>query len=230
MAKIKISKNGPYLVSGSVPLQKEMMVAGESGNPEQWKKGGEYPVPESYALCRCGRSKNPPFCDGSHLAVKFDGTETASHEPYLSQVTDEVMGPEIRLTDVPQMCSLGRYCHEGSGTWQDVEDSSDDEVKARAIHSAGNCPAGRLVVWDQETGKAIEPQFAKSISVTEDLPAQVSGPLWVKGGIEIEDSNGKSYEKRNRVTLCRCGESQNKPLCDGSHLRCRFNDGDKNLK
>ncbi len=227
--KIQVTKDGPYLVSGAVPLAKEMMIAGSSGNPEEWQAGPKYPAAESYALCRCGHSKNPPFCDGSHLATKFDGTETASREAYLTQVEDEVDGPEIKLTDATAMCSLGRYCHEGQGTWQDVEDSGDPEIKERAIRSACNCPSGRLVVWDKATGKAIEPKFSPAISVTEDLPAQMSGPLWVKGQIEVEGADGKSYEPRNRVTLCRCGQSGNKPLCDGSHLRCGFNDGDENL-
>ena len=45
----------------------------------------------------------------------------------------------------------------------------------------------------------------------------VSGPLFVRGGIKVLDSRGEPYEIRNRVTLCRCGRSSNKPLCDGSH-------------
>ena len=46
----------------------------------------------------------------------------------------------------------------------------------------------------------------------------------------IESADGKKYEIRNRVTLCRCGKSNNKPFCDGNHLQSRFNDGDKSLK
>jgi CDGSH-type Zn-finger protein len=38
----------------------------------------------------------------------------------------------------------------------------------------------------------------------------------------IENAKGHEYAVRNRVTLCRCGASDNKPLCDGSHLKCRF--------
>jgi len=67
-------------------------------------------------------------------------------------------------------------------------------------------------------GIYIEKKYNPSISITEDKPAGVSGPLWVKGNVEIESSNGKAYEKRNRVTLCRCGKSKNKPFCDGSHI------------
>ncbi|UCF09264.1 MAG: CDGSH iron-sulfur domain-containing protein, partial [Thermoplasmata archaeon] len=44
------------------------------------------------------------------------------------------------------------------------------------------------------------------------------GPIWVRGRIPIESADGHIYEIRNRVTLCRCGWSSNKPFCDSSHL------------
>jgi CDGSH-type Zn-finger protein len=53
--------------------------------------------------------------------------------------------------------------------------------------------------------------------VIEDPQMGVSGPIWVRGGIPVEAVNGKAYEIRNRVTLCRCGKSSNKPFCDSSH-------------
>ena len=48
--------------------------------------------------------------------------------------------------------------------------------------------------------------------------------MWVKGGLRIESSDGTNYEIRNRVTLCRCGKSKNKPFCDSSHVFSSFND------
>ena len=85
--------------------------------------------------------------------------------------------------------------------------------------------AGRLVVWDKETQKVFEPPFEPSISIIEDPGIRVSGPIWVKGGIRIESADGKSYTVRNRVTLCRCGQSSNKPFCDGTHASMGFSDG-----
>jgi CDGSH-type Zn-finger protein len=41
--------------------------------------------------------------------------------------------------------------------------------------------------------------------------------------VTIVDAEGASYEVRNRVTLCRCGHSKNKPFCDGSHIEAEFN-------
>jgi hypothetical protein len=73
------------------------------------------------------------------------------------------------------------------------------------------------VVWDRETNKPIEPEFAPSIGLIEDTAKQVRGPIWARGGITVVSADGEPYEVRNRVTLCRCGRSNNKPFCDGSH-------------
>jgi CDGSH-type Zn-finger protein len=48
--------------------------------------------------------------------------------------------------------------------------------------------------------------------------------LWVRGGIPVISADGFAYEVRNRVTLCRCGASANKPFCDGSHYKISFRD------
>ena len=42
------------------------------------------------------------------------------------------------------------------------------------------------------------------------------------GGIPVVRSDGQPFETRNRVTLCRCGHSQAKPLCDGTHREIDF--------
>ena len=78
---------------------------------------------------------------------------------------------------------------------------------------------------DKDTEKVFEPPFKPSIGIIEDPGIKVSGPIWVKGGIRIEGADGKSYEVRNRVTLCRCGQSSNKPFCDGTHASMHFCDG-----
>ena len=74
--KIKILKDGPYMVTGKVPLCEKVIVP--KGKTYEYEEGGTFPVKEQYALCRCGKSKNPPFCDGAHVKEGFDGTETAS--------------------------------------------------------------------------------------------------------------------------------------------------------
>jgi len=214
--RIKVVKNGPYIVTGTVPLEKEIAIPGTI-YPVRWESGGKFPEKEQYALCRCGKSKNLPFCDGTHGKIAFDGTETASNAPFTAR-SEKFSGPGIDLADVPELCSGARFCDVGGGTWELTKKSDDPAVKAKVIQQAADCPSGRLVAIDKETGIPIEPHFSPSISQTEDPAANVSGPLWVKGGIPIESSDGSTYEIRNRVTLCRCGKSKNKPFRDALHL------------
>ncbi len=226
--KIKVTKNGPYIVSGGLPIAKEIIVADVKGTPIRWDKGESYPAQETYALCRCGKSKNMPFCDGTHAVIKFDGTETADRKNYLD-CAEKTEGPDLILTDAEKLCATARFCHRASGTWQLIEKSDNPKLKEIAIQEACDCPGGRLVAWDKSSKKPIEPAFEPSISLIEDPAANASGPIWVKGGVQIESADGFLYEIRNRVTLCRCGKSKNKPFCDGRHITSKFNDGDELL-
>ena len=80
-----------------------------------------------------------------------------------------------------------------------------------------------------EDGAAVTGSFDGDDADTEpDYPTQIGviddGPLWVCGGVSITTSDGTELETRSRVTLCRCGASANKPLCDGSHKEAGFAD------
>jgi CDGSH-type Zn-finger protein len=226
--KITISKDGPYIVSGGVPLQKENAEVCGGRAPEVWVAGEVYPAKEHYSLCRCGASATKPYCDGTHTTAKFDGTETADRTPFLD-IAEKIEGPGLDLLDVLPLCSGARFCEPGGSIWNLVPKSADPAAKSLAIREACDCPSGRLVACDKESGLPIEPNFPPSISVTEDIQVGLSGPLWVKGGIPVESSDGTVYETRNRVTLCRCGSSLKKPFCDGNHLLTGFNDGDESL-
>jgi len=228
--KVIVTKDGPYLVCGNLPLSKEIIVPDKNGDSSIWGKGDKYPDKETYALCRCGNSGSKPYCDGSHAKTGFDGTETASRKKY-SEQAEKIEGPTLILTDVPDLCSRARFCHNKAGNvWGHTENSGNPESKETAIKMACKCAAGRLIAFDKETEKTTEPKLEPSVSLVEDPGKKVSGPVWVKGGVPIESANGKQYEVRNRVTLCRCGQSSNKPFCDGCHIDAGFNDGDDSLK
>jgi CDGSH-type Zn-finger protein len=214
--KIKVCEDGPYVVTGGIPISDQILVPDDEGLSVTWHKGKDYPIKEEYELCRCGHSKNKPFCDGTHNEILFDGTETAKRTPFLSQAEPATVGPELELTDVPVLCALARFCDRAGGAWNNTRQSDDPEARKIAIQEAGDCPAGRLVLHDKN-GKAIEPEFEPSIGLVIDLVTNVTGPLWVRAGIPIESADGHIYEIRNRVTLCRCGKSANKPFCDGKH-------------
>lgn len=223
---IKILKNGPYEVKG-LPLDKAIVVSGRDGIPEKWKKGPALKHDKVYHLCRCGRSGGKPFCDGTHASVKFNGKETAPRRAYLD-MAEATIGPGLMLTDAEGLCAVGLFCHRAGDAWTLTERSADPKARRAAIQEACDCPSGRLTAWDTRTGKPIEPALKPGISLVEDPRRKASGPLWVKGGVKIRSSKGGSYETRNRVTLCRCGRSANKPFCDGSHMP--FKDGDRSVE
>jgi CDGSH-type Zn-finger protein len=80
------------------------------------------------------------------------------------------------------------------------------------------------MIWGNHSDKPFELRYEPSLGLIEDDALHTSGGLWVRGGIRIERENGTAYEVRNRVVLCRCGESANKPYCDGSHAALHWRD------
>jgi CDGSH-type Zn-finger protein len=219
VGRIKVTKSGPYIVTGSVPLLEYEIVVDEEGCSVEWRDIKKYPLQVEYALCRCGNSGNKPFCDKSHL-WGFDYNETASKQPYLEQA-ERIEGPDLSLTDAEDLCSFARFCDRAGGIWDLTLQSNEPGARQIAIKEAGNCPSGRLVVWDKGGG-VIEPPFQPSIVLVNDPQEGVRGPIWVRGGIPVEAADGEVYEIRNRVTLCRCGMSINKPFCDSSHIQLKL--------
>lgn len=229
MAKIEITENGPYIVEGKIKLNREVMSADEKGIPYEWNETEVFDEEETYYLCRCGHSKNKPFCDDSHLTAGFDGTETSKRKSF-KQMARTFTGPDLVMKNVRNYCASARFCARSIGIRLLTMSSDDPELKAIAIQEAADCPSGSIVVYDKETLKPIEPNFDPCITVAEDPGRRVSGPLVCKGDVELISSDGHVYEKRNRMALCRCGQSNNKPFCDGSHIRAGFKDGDESIQ
>ena len=219
--RVVICKDGPYAVTGNIPLARQTIGTDVEGGSETWIAGEEFPPQQKYFLCRCGHSQNKPFCDSTHKKIGFDGTETASRKPFLEQanVTD---GPDMQLLDAEKLCAFARYCDTHGQVWNQVAQTDDHAIRTTFIRQVGDCPSGRLVALDKRTGRVLEPELPISIGLVEDPEQQCSGPLWLRGGILVISADGFAYEIRNRVTLCRCGESKNKPFCDGTHAAIKF--------
>jgi CDGSH-type Zn-finger protein len=213
---IRVTKNGPYLVQGNLHLSEQIIIADAEKTALKWQEGKRYPAKEVYALCRCGQSQNKPFCDGTHAKVNFNGSETATYEPCL-QRAKEIDGPELKLLDVEDLCASARFCHRAGGIWMLIPKSDDPEAKKIAMEETCDCPSGRLILYDKEQRQIKELKSSQSIGVVEDPQIGGGGPIRVLGGVPVESAEGKTYEVRNRMTLCRCGKSQNKPFCDSSH-------------
>ena len=220
--KIVVTKNGPYLVSGGVPLGVEAIATDAAGDSLGYDAPRSLEAGEKYALCRCGESKTKPFCDGTHAKIGFDGTETASKAPF-EELATEITGPTLVLSDAESLCAFARFCDVAGSVWTLTERSDDPAAAKQAIDEAEKCPSGRLVIRDATT--VYEPVFAPSIELIEDTAKKCSGPVWLRGGIPVFADDGTPYPVRNRQTLCRCGASKNKPFCDGAHADIGFQDG-----
>jgi CDGSH-type Zn-finger protein len=218
---VKVSENGPYLVTGDAPLVEQTIATDADEGSEAWVEGQVFAHDKSYALCRCGASGTKPFCDGTHLKIGFDGQETASRESYLDQA--ELMdGPVLQLSDAQGLCAFARFCDPNGQVWSQVARTDDATTRDMFVRQVNNCPSGRLTAWDKATGQPVEQALPLSIGLVEDPQQQCSGPIWLRGGISVVSADGFAYEVRNRATLCRCGQSSNKPFCDGTHASIKF--------
>ena len=174
-------------------------------------------------LCRCGHSGNKPFCDETHADIGFDGAETADNTPYMDQA-ETFDGPTMVLTDAESFCAFARFCDPDGQVWDLIRETDKQDARDKVRHRLGHCPSGRLIAWEKAENAPLEPQFQPSLGLVKDPQMEVSGPIWVRGGIAVEGADGTRYEVRNRVTLCRCGGSGNKPFCDGTHASIKFKD------
>ena len=165
--KIKVTKNGPYLVLGGIPLRVATIECDNHGTPSKWVIGEKLNTSGSYALCRCGESNNKPFCDGTHIKVNFDGTETSDNEPFV-KMAKEIDSPELKLKDAEILCASARFCHRGGDIWNIINRSDYPVAKKNVIENSCDCPSGRLVITDKKTGETIEPVLEKSVCAIED--------------------------------------------------------------
>ena len=103
------------------------------------------------------------------------------------------MGPDLDLLEDGR-CAFAMFCHREDGdVWELTENTHNPKYKAEAIKAASDCPTGRLVAIDK-TGKIIEPEYETAIEILQDPGKGVSGPIFVKGNIPIESSDGDTYE------------------------------------
>jgi CDGSH-type Zn-finger protein len=216
---IRIEAGGPYRVSGGVPLARAAPVRDEHGDVVAWAPLEPLATGRRFALCRCGRSATKPFCDDSHERAPWDGRERADRGLRAERAVTMV-GDGVVLTDDRSICSHSAFCTDRLTTvWRMIEDTTDPAVRDRVRRMVALCPSGALERADAEGSRPVEPSFAPGVVAVRD------GPLWVRGRVTVCAADGSTYEVRNRLTLCRCGHSANKPFCDGSHKEARFRDG-----
>jgi CDGSH-type Zn-finger protein len=218
--KIVVRRNGPYLLYGHIPIVRRIQVVSEYGEPLTWKTIDVYPTREVYALCRCGQSCKKPFCDGSHTKVQFDGTETADTRPTAERQRAYPGTTGIVIKMDQALCTNAGFCGMRHARIEELAAQTHNTmIRSLVIAMIDRCPAGALTYSFAPGEPDIEPELPCQVAVTTEVTAQgvIEGPLWVTGGIPIERADKQPLEIRNRVTLCSCGLSKMKPLCDGSH-------------
>jgi CDGSH-type Zn-finger protein len=218
--KIKVRRDGSLSVQGDIPLVHKTQVVSEYGEPLTWKKDGELKEKGPYSLCRCGKSKIMPFCDSSHDEIDFDGTETADTHPTADRQEIIEGGTGIVVKKDNYLCMESGFCgNRLTNIDAMVSETAEPRVRAEIMAMIDRCPAGVYVYSTKKDEPDIEAdlpmQIAATTEITEDGP--IMGPFWVTGNIPIERADGQPFETRNRVTLCSCGLSTKKPLCDGTH-------------
>lgn len=217
-AYIEITPNGPYVLHGDVPLTEMAPVHTFNGEPIAWHVIAALEAPSApVELCRCGESSNKPFCDGTHEHNRFNGAETDDRRPYAERAQVELTA-DHSLADDGALCVSAGFCGtRTTSAWQLLGEASNPEQFARMRDMVWQCPSGRLVLRAAD-GRDIEPPLEPGIAVVP------GGPLWVRGGVRLVRGDGSEVETRNRMTLCRCGESRNKPFCDRSHEAIHFDE------
>lgn len=201
---ISCAHNGPFIVKGL-----KNFIDGE---------GNRLDTKPAIGLCRCGASKNRPYCDGSHKDIGF--TDEISPERTSDQVT-EYRGQHITIHNNVLLCSEAQYCHkelgsvfnENNNPWIDA----DGEPVERIKEQVDKCPSGAL-------SYSIDGEPMPAISSEPTIVVERNGPYRVSGGITLSDTEWCAGAPRDHYTLCRCGASRNKPFCDGSHVRISFRD------
>ncbi|WP_299222077.1 CDGSH iron-sulfur domain-containing protein, partial [uncultured Alistipes sp.] len=203
----------------------QIIATDRDGECTGFREGADFPTrSEPTALCRCGRSANKPYCDGSHLHAEWDPRLTAPVER-LDDGAERIEGGTLTLHDNAAYCVFARFCHPQGDAWTLTEQSDVPEARRQAIREASLCPGGRLTAYDRATQRPFEFHYEPSLGLIEDPALSASGGLWLRGGIPIRTEEGLHYETRNRTVLCRCGRSANKPYCDGTHVAVKWDDG-----
>ena len=203
-SRITSSPNGPYIVNHLEKLHNS--------------KGEQLQTKNVIALCRCGRSANKPFCDGTHAQIGFsDGKPEGRAEDN----RDNYVGAEITIHDNRGICSHAGLCTEGlpkvflygKEPWIDPNGATSEQIVA----TIKKCPSGALS-YSIEGVEHRDQDREPAITVAKNGPYVVTGGPELAGVIRGEGASEEHY------TLCRCGGSKNKPFCDGAHWHINFQD------
>jgi len=202
--------NGPYYLDNDTSPPIDVNILNSKGESVSSASG--------VALCRCGASRNKPFCDGSHSKIGFTDEKLADATP---DRRDSYSGKMITIHDNRGICAHAGYCTTHLSSvfkykevpWIDPDAATVNEI----IDAIAKCPSGALSYTVENTANQ-NPACEPVITITKD------GPYAITGNIELLDQLMGEGCSQECYTLCRCGASKNKPFCDGSHWAIEFKD------
>ena len=196
--RVQLKKNGPYIVEGKFSL-------GESG-PH---------IEQRAALCRCGESDNKPLCDGTHKRVGFQSEDSGTEAK-----RQRYDGEDVSVSFSPSVCIHSAHCVQGAPTVFNVEQEPwvqpDAGTTDQIAKTVAKCPTGALR-YSRRDGKEEQPDDVASVQPIPD------GPYFLRGEMTIASADGHEVGEGLRIALCRCGQSKNRPFCDGTHNKASFN-------
>ncbi|NNE26440.1 MAG: hypothetical protein HKN09_06320 [Saprospiraceae bacterium] len=133
----------------------------------------------------------------------------------------EYSNGEITVTWEPNKCIHSGNCVRGLSSvfkpnekpWIKVENASSEEM----MKVIDNCPSGALGYYKNA-------ETSGSPKAQDNVPVQIidGGPIMIQSTCKIIHKDGSEELRENKVALCRCGASTNKPYCDGSHRQIEF--------
>jgi CDGSH-type Zn-finger protein/ferredoxin len=173
-------------------------------------------TPRVCSLCRCGASSAKPYCDGTHSRIGFVGERDDSAKTEL----EYYRGRDLTIVYDRYLCMGAGHCGELEAVFgtHDAPRYEPDAAPVDAIVATiKKCPSGALSYLIQD-----EPRT--HYYGTPRLVVEQDGPLHCRGAITLIDDQDSDQllPKGDHFTLCRCGGSKKKPLCDGSHVRLGF--------
>jgi len=220
--KILPLPNGPYYLINDMEPKVIENLKNFKGEPLSTTVG--------IALCRCGKSNRKPFCDGTHSIIGFSSQNVNLNENDTNKLTiknkrRDYVGKEITIHDNRKICSHAKECVNnlpsvfklGSKPWIDSDGSKIQDI----INTVRKCPSGALS-YSIDGIEYRDPKEQRDPILT----VLKNGPYYITGGIDLIGENIEFGEgaSKEHYTLCRCGASENKPFCDGTHRTINFKD------
>ena len=194
---IKSLKDGPFIVSN---LKNIFEQDGKRLNSEG-----------AVSLCRCGETRNKPFCDNSHSGAGFRSGKLPGRK---KDRAVSYPGEGVTVVDNRGVCSHDGSCFRSlpevfrPKEWRWIKPGG---VSAeRIIDTVRKCPSGAL-------SYSIGGVRYQNLERPPALCIDERGPLNAEGRIRLIDCDGSTPESEEHYSLCSCGRSKNKPFCDGSH-------------